>query len=324
MSFYLGIDTSAYTTSLAVVDEEGKIVQDERILLAVPEGERGLRQSEAVFQHVKNLPFLFEKIKGISSKLKAIAVSATPRPLEESYMPVFKAGEMAAKVLSLAADIPLYSVSHQEGHVMAGIYNNPLLLKKSNFLAVHFSGGTSEVLHVKKGTSSFFVMEECLSGLDIHAGQLVDRVGVAMGLPFPAGKEMEKLALKAEENKAVSIPASVSRKGFSFSGAETMALKLLEKGCLREEVAFAVLRVIANTLEKVLLMTGEERGIRDVLLVGGVMSNQLIKERLIKRLEHKAAGFKLYFAYPHLSTDNAAGVALLAREIHMIKHGESL
>lgn len=317
MSVYLGIDTSAYTTSLAVVDDQGNILQDERILLSVPDGERGLRQSEAVFQHVKNLPLLFEKVRGISSRLSAVAASTKPRPAEESYMPVFKAGESAARVLSLSSGIPLYTVSHQEGHVMAGIYNNPSLLAREEFLVVHFSGGTSEVLHVKRGTASFFDMEECVRGLDIHAGQLVDRIGVAMGLPFPAGKEMEKLALKVEEKEGMlAIPSSVSKEGFSFSGAETMALRLWEKGCSREELAFAVLRVIANTLEKVLLMVSKERGVKDVLLVGGVMSNRLIKERLTKRLEHKGVGLRLYFAYPHLSTDNAVGVALLARAVH--------
>ncbi|MBO8159196.1 peptidase M22 [Thermosyntropha sp.] len=316
MSIYLGIDTSAYTTSLALVDEEGNIIRDERILLSVPKGKRGLRQSEAFFQHIKNLPLLFEKTRGVIPGLKAIAVSCKPRPEENSYMPVFKAGESAAGILSLSADIPLYMVSHQEGHVMAGIYNNPVLLDKKEFLAVHFSGGTSEVLHIKSGVSSFFAIEECLSGLDIHAGQLVDRVGVAMGLPFPAGREMEKLALKVEGDVDIFIPSSVNRRGFSFSGAETMALRFLAEGIPKEKVAYAVLKVIANTLEKVLLMISEERKVRDVLLVGGVMSNSLIKARLIKRLEHPAVGLKLYFAYPHLSTDNAAGVALLAREIH--------
>lgn len=314
MSFYLGIDTSAYTTSLALVDDEGNILKDERILLSVPQGKRGLRQSEAVFQHVKNLPLLFARIGGISSELAAIAVSDRPRPVTESYMPVFKAGEMAAEVLSLTGNIPLYKVSHQEGHVMAGLYSHPDLLSRGEFLAVHFSGGTSEVLHVKRGNACFFEVEECMKGLDLHAGQLVDRVGVAMGLSFPAGKELEKLALQVKENGGITLlPSSVSREGFSFSGAETMALRLLKKGYPREEVAFAVLRVIANTLEKVLRQLGKERGIKDVLLVGGVMSNQLIKERLIKRLEHKGVGFRLYFAYPCLSTDNAVGIALLAR-----------
>ncbi|SHG64961.1 N6-L-threonylcarbamoyladenine synthase [Thermosyntropha lipolytica DSM 11003] len=317
MKLYLGIDTSAYTTSLAVVDEEGNILNDERMLLNVPQGGRGLRQSEAVFQHIKNLPLLFARIKGISSHLEAIAVSDRPRPAEESYMPVFKAGETGGRILSLAGNIPLYPVSHQEGHIMAGIWNNPVLLEKEEFLAVHFSGGTSEILYVKRGKTSFFAIEECLKGLDIHAGQLIDRVGVAMGLPFPAGKEMEKLLLAAGKNEtALTIPSFVSRQGFSFSGAETMALKLLKKGYSREDVAFALLRVIANTLEKALLMIGEERGVKDVLLVGGVMANIFIKERLIKRLMPKGVGFKLYFAYPHLSTDNAVGVALLARAWH--------
>lgn len=316
MSLFLGLDTSAYTTSLAVVDEAGQIFYDERLLLDVPAGKRGLRQSEALFQHMKNLPLLMERLTRESfSQVEAIAVSDSPRPLSGSYMPVFLAGVGLARSLAAALDKPLYRVSHQEGHIMAGMDGHPQLLNSDKMVAVHFSGGTSEILLVQRGSQHFFDINCTQAGQDLHAGQLVDRVGVAMGLPFPAGREMEQLALRSGRENCPSLPASVSQRGFSFSGAETGALQLLEQGCRPEDVAFAVLRVIANTLEKCLIKEKTQYGINEVLLVGGVMANELIRQRLRLRLEHPAVGLKLYFARPRLSTDNAVGTALLAEAL---------
>lgn len=311
MNLYLGIDTSAYTTSIAVVDEKFNIIWDKRIILEVEKGDRGLRQSEALFLHVKNLPLLFyELAENNDYSYKAMAVSSTPRLAINSYMPVFKAGESQAISISSMINVPLYRVSHQEGHIMAGVANNKELLSEDSFLAAHFSGGTSEFLLVKKGRQNYFDIDTGIRGLDLHAGQLVDRIGVKMGLSFPSGQEIEALALKAT-NYDIKIPSSVKAEGFSFSGAETMALKLIDKKAPYTEVAFAVLRVIANTIEKCVLRECEKYKTNKVLLVGGVMANSLIKKRLIERLEHPAVGIKLYFAKPHLSTDNAVGVALL-------------
>ena len=312
MNYYLGIDTSAYTSSIAVADSNFNIIEDKRIPLPVKKGNRGLRQSEALFLHIKNLPVLLEELAQTSDfSYKAVAVSSAPRPLPNSYMPVFKAGESIGKAISSILKIPLYLVSHQEGHIMAGLVDNQELLKEEKFLALHFSGGTSEFLQVKRGTNYFFDINVGMQGLDLHAGQLVDRVGVAMGLAFPAGQEMEALALKAC-NHEVTIPSAVKPEGFSFSGAETMAVNLINKGVAPAEIAFAVLRNIANTIEKCMVKESESIQTDKVLLVGGVMANSIIRARLKERLEHPAVGLKLFFAQPGLSTDNAVGVALLA------------
>ncbi|MEN6461229.1 MAG: peptidase M22 [Syntrophomonas sp.] len=314
MNTFLGIDTSAYTTSVALVDDKQNILADERILLQVEKGNRGLRQSEALFLHIKNLPLLFSRIAPYFSEhsLKAIAASAFPRQVEGSYMPVFLAGLSQARILSSFSGVSFHEVSHQEGHIMAGLAGNSDLLQQDAFLAVHFSGGTSEILQVRRGKKGFFDIAVDLAGSDLHAGQLVDRVGVAMGLPFPSGRTMEVMALRSTGNNAYKITSSVTEKGFSFSGAENKALSFVKRGLPSEDIAFAVLRVIANTLEKSLLMEAEKTGLKEVLLVGGVMANALIRQRLIDRLEHPAVGLKLYFANPRLSTDNAVGVAMLA------------
>ncbi len=314
MNCFLGIDTSAYTTSLAVVDDEGNRKYDLRRLLAVPAGERGLRQSKAFFQHFKFLPELFALLdQEIFHNLKAIGVSISPRPRQESYMPVFKAGSSVAEILSLSMGLPLYKLSHQEGHIMAGLGKNNQSLINEPFLAIHFSGGTSDVLRIEPQINGRFSIVDLGKSADLHVGQFIDRLGVAMGFDFPAGQQLEKLAESFQGSQLkCTIPIAVNGLNFSFSGAEASARRLLQAGASKEELAFAILRVIAKTLETVLLNACKHTGIHKVLLVGGVMSNQIIKERLKFRLEHRAAGMKLFFAEPNLCSDNAVGIAQLA------------
>ncbi|MGS0764040.1 Kae1-like domain-containing protein [Syntrophomonas curvata] len=313
MKLYLGIDTSAYTTSIAVVDADYNIISDRRKVLEVRQGEKGLQQSEALFLHLRNLPFLFVQLPaGVNEKVAAMAVSAFPRNIEGSYMPVFTAGLSQAQVLSHYNAVPLLRLSHQEGHIMAGIKGNEELMSTAAFIACHFSGGTSEVLLVRRGKERAFDIDITMAGSDLHAGQLVDRVGVALGLSFPSGKLLEEMACRWDGDTMPVIPSAVKGDSFSFSGAETRALHLLERGEAPGGIAGAVFRTIANTLEKCLLQQAEKSGLKEVLLVGGVMANGFIRQRLLERLEHPAVGLKLYFADPCLSTDNAVGIAMLA------------
>jgi N6-L-threonylcarbamoyladenine synthase len=308
----LGIDTSAYTTSLALVDESGQVLEDARSVLEVKPGARGMRQSEALFAHTRNLPALFAGLQESlrSHHLVAVAVSTRPRNTTGSYMPVFLAGECVGRSLASVTGVPLFTCSHQEGHVMAGAWGCPGL--PDRYLAVHFSGGTSEVLLVEPGREHFYDITVVAATSDLHAGQLVDRVGVRMGLPFPSGPALEALARAAGDapDREVYLPAAVQGASFSFSGAETRARQLLEAGARREAVAMAVLRCIANTLERVLREQRSVHGVDDVLLVGGVMANAWIRERL-QRVWAGPQGVRLHSASPRLSTDNAVGVAWL-------------
>lgn len=317
MACFLGLDTSAYTTSAAVIDNNGNLVDEERQLLTVLPGERGLQQSQAVFQHIQNLPMiitrLFERCSDLSlGDLTGVAVSQRPRPVEGSYMPVFRVGLSLAESLSTMSRVFLKRVSHQEGHLRAGLFSagGPTA---DRFLAVHFSGGTSELLKVDRLTGGFAI-NILGATTDLHAGQLVDRVGVRLGLPFPAGPALEALANKSQtpEESPFYLPSAVKGCNFSFSGAETKARSWIETGGSPINVARAVEACIAKTLEKVLRQAIRDTGIKDILFVGGVMANQYLRQRLKQRLEHPAIQAKLCFAAPHLSSDNAVGVALLA------------
>lgn len=238
----------------------------------------------------------------------AVACSGTPRKEAGSYLPVFTAGANLAKSLGAALQVPVYSFSHQEGHLAAGEFGagGPA---GSTFLAVHLSGGTTELLKIEKCTQGYQVSVLGKS-LDINAGQFVDRVGVALGLPFPAGRHLEELAASAGEAE-LSLPSVVRGYDVSFAGPASAALRLLERGVEKGALARAVFRSIAKALEKMLRPAVLNTGLREILLVGGVAGNTLIRERLIERLEHPAVGARLFFAPPHLSTDNAVGVACL-------------
>lgn len=184
----IGFDTSNYTTSAAVFD--GTSGENRGKLLTVPQGALGLRQSEAVFQHVKRLHLMVEQLRGdgVLDRLRSVGASTRPREVEGSYMPCFLVGEGQARTLAAALDVPFYPCSHQQGHIAAAAWSAGREdLLETPHLAWHLSGGTTELLLVRPVGHT--VEAELVGGTsDIAAGQLVDRVGVALGLGFPAGE----------------------------------------------------------------------------------------------------------------------------------------
>jgi N6-L-threonylcarbamoyladenine synthase len=298
----LGVDTSCYRTSLALADGEEILAESGR-LLDVPAGERGLRQSEALFQHVKRLPELLEALMARAEEpVGAVAVSVKPRPAEDSYMPVFTAGASVARSVASALRVPLIETTHQQGHVRAALVGCDLPV---DFLAVHLSGGTTEVLRVGGNLSI-----DLLGGTaDISAGQLVDRVGVALGLSFPAGPHLEALAVKGEARS--TLPVSVSRLTCSLSGAEAALMRMIQSGAGAENVAAEVYSLIARTLARLISQATSQTGLTDVLLAGGVTSSALLRALLPERIRRLNETIRIRWAKPELSGDNAAGVALI-------------
>lgn len=306
MKYYLGIDTSNYTTSMAVVDENNQIKSDLRRILEVKQGERGLRQSEAFFQHCNSFPQMFSRLSTeVDVKdLAAVAVSTQPRYIDKSYMPVFRAGYNYAQVLSMTLDIPLIKCSHQEGHIYSGMV--PLGLTPP-FLAVHLSGGTTDLLDIRESDAYRLNINTIASSSDLHCGQFVDRLGVHMGLSFPAGKELDYLSLSA--TKELVIPSFVKDGKPSFSGPLTAAIKLVDAGENKEDVALALFKCIAKTVEKMLKYGVDLTGLNNIMLVGGVASNTFIRETLNKKFKGK-----IFFAPAGLSADNAVGIAFMGKK----------
>ncbi|MBQ7821642.1 MAG: peptidase M22 [Clostridia bacterium] len=308
----IGFDTSNYTTSAAVFDiESGEMLANLKMPLPVAKGERGLRQSEALFAHVKNLPEICERLRGSFKyeQICAIGYSAYPRDEAGSYMPCFLAGKSAAYSLA-SAGAPIYAFSHQAGHVMAALWHSGRReLLDSPFLAFHVSGGTTELLYVKPEDSGFDI-ELIGATADINAGQLVDRVGVMLGLSFPCGPALEELSKGFDHTKRkCTLTQKTVVKGITcnLSGAENKASKALADGVDKSEIAFFVLDFIARNLDAMTLAAKEKYGEMPVLYAGGVMSNGYIKSYLASR--HDAA-----FAPPVYSADNACGTAILAAQ----------
>ena len=301
MAYYLGIDTSNYTTSCAIYNSDTDEIVQRKRLLPVKEGELGLRQSDAVFHHTVRLPELITDLfSDFDGRISAVGVSVSPTAEEGSYMPCFLAGVNAASAVSAAMNIPLKRFSHQQGHLMAALYSagrTELLGQK--FLAFHVSGGTTQALLVDGMLDAKLIA----SSLDLKAGQAVDRVGVMLGYPFPAGKYVDELAQKS--NKKYKINIKLKDGSCCLSGVENKCKAMLEKGENHEDICRYCLDYIMTALDKMVLWARENYGSLPLVFSGGVMSNSIIRKEFTEK--HGA-----FFAEPVFSADNAAGTAILA------------
>ena len=371
---FLGIDTSCYTTSVAVLDEAGELLGEARQILSVKPGRCGLQQSEMVFQHTRNLPRLMEEavgqVLGLANselqareahgdsaigfsglaqagyELAAIGVSGYPRPLENSYMPAFLAGLSVARSMAAVTGAQLHIISHQENHLEAGVWSagGP---NAARFLLLHASGGTTDVLLAERQQDGRYRITEVGGSLDLHAGQFVDRIGVALGLQFPTGPALEALAEEAlakakdisgseavsavkaaSESEAsacaaekaaamVEIPVSVRKLQVSLSGPCTAALRKLEAGAEPAALALGVEHALAETFSRVLRNGAQEYRVRDVLLVGGVGSNKYIRQHVEKKLAKLRYPVRLWVPEGRYSCDNATGCAAFARRMNI-------
>lgn len=371
---YLGIDTSCYTTSLFFMDRQGQPVAEARRILKVKPGGCGLQQSEMLYQHTRNLPELMEEaVSERDFSLLGIGVSSKPRPREDSYMPAFLAGLGFARSLAALYRIPLWQISHQENHLEAAVWSakGP---EADRFLFLHASGGTTDLLLVEKGlvkdiaqsliedagktvktennkvgefakqTVSNYKLTEIGSSLDLHAGQFVDRVGVALGLSFPAGPALEKLA--EQHTEILEIPVSVHKTQVSFSGPCTWVLRAIHKfeqnepvscqvtsadtttqntigipqsfpGTRLPNLAASVQWGMAETFVRMIRNGAAEYDIKDVILAGGVCANRWIRGHIEDKLAKRS--IRVWMPENRYSGDNASGCAAYAR-----RQGEKL
>ncbi len=297
----LGIDTSNYTTSCAIC-KDGEIIENVRLPLTVAQGKGGLRQSDALFLHTKALPAAIAQLTTPLKDISAIGVSSRPRSVDGSYMPCFLSGDCCADILGRALQVPVYRTSHQDGHIYAGAYSAGFDITDKSFYALHLSGGTLEILDIttKKNIESVSI---CAEALDLTAGQLIDRVGLMLGLAFPCGAEISRLA---EENteKLPKIKCSVKGSDCNLSGVYNMAEKCKADGKSDSFIAAFVMEYIIKTVDAMIAVLFETEK-KPLLFCGGVSSSTVMK----KYFQNKYGAF---FAHPQFSSDNAAGCALYA------------
>lgn len=351
--YILGIDTSNYKTSIALLDQDN-ILCDVRRFLEVKQGERGLRQSDALFQHVKNLPELFQQTAEEFTEadpasaelfrcIDAIAYSSKPRPVEDSYMPCFLAGESFARSLAAVLDVPVVAFSHQEGHIQA-IKSYTEMASMDEFLACHFSGGTCEVLHIRnrdydpyrlvrgqgfqwiRGEGAFYDVNIIGGSKDISFGQVLDRAGVAMGFPFPAGQKMDEIAMKTKRSTNMLTPIKVDGGQINLSGIDTQIKNKLSSLSItksiinvdqqvRDELIREIFVRISDCLAELLRQASRRSGLKDIIMSGGVSSSRFIRSYVSDQLEED--DIIVYFDENEndLATDNAVGTALLGGKL---------
>ena len=292
----VGFDTSNYTTSCAIFD--GKTGESVCRLLDVRPGELGLRQSEALFSHVRRMPDIVRQVTA-EGEIVAVGASSAPRETEDSYMPCFLAGVCCAEVLAKFLEVPCFRFSHQQGHIAAAAWSAGRLdLMDSPHLAWHLSGGTTELLYVRpEGTAVRCEIVGCTQ--DVSAGQIVDRTGQLLGLDFPAGKALDRLSRNAVK-KEFWTPR-FSGMEFSLSGVEHKTSQMAQAGAAPEETAYFALASVFAAVAKATKNAKEKFGDLPVLYSGGVASNTILREMTPEGI----------FAEPRFSTDNGMGCAIL-------------
>ena len=302
----IGIDTSNYTTSIAFFDGEGG--ENCSRLLPVRQGELGLRQSDAVFAHIKSLPELSGRLFSHIQKedtITAVGVSTRPRAVDGSYMPCFMVGYSHAKLLADALGVPLVEVSHQQGHVAASLWSAGRLdLMEETHLAWHLSGGTTELLLVEPEGRN--VKCTRIGGTtDISAGQLIDRTGQLLDLPFPSGKHLDSLSREATGKDVFRVKCRNSE--FSLSGVQNKVQQFHAACADPAETAAYALRCITSAVYQATVQALEAYPGLSVVFSGGVASNSMLREL--------TAPLHPVFAQPQFSTDNAMGVAVLTKRL---------
>lgn len=296
----IGIDTSCYTTSITAIDESLNMLFESRIGLKVKEGTIGLRQSDAFFQHVQNVPKLYEELcKNIDvNSIRNIVVSDKPRPVTNSYMPVFTAGLSFAGVIADTLRIPLIRISHQENHLYASMFEIDRHL--DSFIGVHISGGTSEVLKVVNGKE--LDIEILGSTLDLSFGKLIDRIGVYLGHRFPCGKELDKLACGS--NTIYPLKLSIKDSNFNISGVENKLKELYDANNDEGAIANTLFNYISKVLIKQLNYILKSNENQIIIMSGGVSANTIIRKNL-----EEYFGDQIAFSSIKFATDHAIGNA---------------
>lgn len=305
--YILGIDTSAYTTSCAISDNDGNIIESLKKNLIVADGKKGLRQQEAVFMHLKNLPELLEKLNINFQEIGIVSVSNRPRNVDGSYMPVFTVGQNFAKIIAKSVSAKYIEYSHQENHIAAGLINTYKTSYK-DLLAIHISGGTTEFMLAEKDHKGF--RTELIGGTkDITFGQLIDRIGVYYGMPFPSGTEMQRCLDTYELNFEEITKPKVSLGNYlNLSGIENYYKRMIDEGRYsKESIIYSLFDYISDCIKSIIDNIINVYNIKTIVISGGVSSNSYIRDSLYNYYND----IDIIFPERKYSADNSIGNAVL-------------
>ncbi|QSX06816.1 hypothetical protein JYG23_05035 [Sedimentibacter sp. zth1] len=311
--YVLGIDTSAYTTSIALVDYNGNVICNLKKNLEVLDGQKGLRQETAVFMHLNNLPNLINKINIDFNEIGIISVSAFPRTTKDSYMPVFVVGKNFAKTIAKSVDAEYIQYSHQENHISAAILDTYKSYNYSNkdIIAIHISGGTSEFLISRKSNRGFTT--EIVGGSkDITFGQLIDRIGVYLNFKFPSGQSMQNFLLDNNtdvDGIKIIKPKISGEKYINLSGVENYYKKFIDENKYSKEIIiYSLFNYIGECIVSILRNILNDINVDRIIISGGVSANMYIRKLLIDEFKNS---YDIIFPKSELSADNSLGNAML-------------
>ncbi|NYB73516.1 hypothetical protein HZF24_05120 [Sedimentibacter hydroxybenzoicus DSM 7310] len=306
--YILGIDTSAYTTSIALIDQESQeILADKRKVLTVPMGQKGLRQQDAVFQHMKNFQELYSEININFNNIKTVSVSSRPRNVTGSYMPVFTVGQNYGKIIAKSLNCKYIEYSHQENHIAASLIDYYKEIN-NNVLAIHISGGTTEFLDVNKSSKGYDAV--IVGGSkDITFGQLIDRIGALFEFQFPCGFHMENYLNENNNIDKIIAPKISGDAYINLSGMENYFTNLyLSKKFNKKSIINALFTYVSDCIIHIINEIKLSSDIETIIIAGGVASNSLIRKRILNKLNNE---YNVILPTKENASDNAVGTAFL-------------
>lgn len=314
----LAIESSCDDTSAAVIingEIRSNIVANQK----VHEKYGGVVPELASRAHQKNIvPVVDIALKEAcitKHELNAIAVTKGPGLLGSLLV-----GSMFAKTMALALDIPVIAVHHMQAHVLAHFIDKPKPIFP--FICLTVSGGHTQLVLVKAVND----MEILGQTLDDAAGEAFDKIGKIMGLPYPAGPQLDKLAQSGNPNAFKFAEPKVPNLDYSFSGLKTSVLYFIKKqppGFIEQnlnDLCASVQKTIVKVLMKELLKAIKQYNITDVAIAGGVSANSELRK--VFETTGKEKGWRTYIPKFEYCTDNAAMIAISAHYQYLINDFE--
>tara|TARA_B100001248_G_scaffold136712_1_gene102643 strand:+ start:1434 stop:2441 length:1008 start_codon:yes stop_codon:yes gene_type:complete len=307
----LGIETSCDETSAAVISDN-KILSNIIANQEVHQKYGGVVPELASRAHQKNIIPVVERALNEANidkkKLDAVAFTRGPGLLGSLLV-----GSSFAKSMSLSLDIPLIEVNHMQAHLLANfIENNNGNKPAFPFLGVNISGGHTQIILCK----NYFEMEIIGETLDDSIGEAFDKCGKLLGLNYPAGSKIDRLAKNGEKKKFKFIIPKVSELDFSFSGLKTNFKRFIENNISKnknfiekeiENICASIQETIAKILLEKIIKGINITNTKTIVFGGGVSANSRIRESCKKELKN----CKLFFPKIEYTTDNAAMIALV-------------
>ena len=304
MNYILGIESTAHTFGIAVLDDKGQILVNIKDSFTTEDGEGGMIPVKVAEHHRTICDILYVRAlteaKIGENQLKAIAISNAP-----GLAPCLLEGLRFAKKIGEKLNIPIISVNHCVAHLEIGETvgaKDPVML--------YASGANTQIIAYESGKYRVFG-----ETLDIGVGNFIDTFARHIGLGFPGGPKVQKLA---EQGKNfIELPYSIKGMDVAFSGLQTKLKQLIEKGNTSEDLAFSmqetVFAMLVEASERALAHTGK----KELLLGGGVACNTRLQEMCKKMCEERDVQ---YFCPPmSLLVDNAGMIAYLG--LKMFKKG---